>query len=137
MIKLTKDEFIKINIDELSGKVLCFVTDTIWGVGVMVDDNILDGLNKIYQMKKRDSNKPLAVLVDDIDQFNQHVEINEEVEKLFSKIKNCVTLIFGCHAILLLFTLSRSAISRLPQPYSRFSALLWLCLLQRQIRLLR
>lgn len=95
MIKLTKDEFIKINIDELSGKVLCFVTDTVWGVGVMVDDNILEGLNKIYQMKKRDSNKPLAVLVDDIDQFNQHVEINEEVEKLFSKWPGALTLIFS------------------------------------------
>ena len=95
MIKLTKNEFVKIKKDDLSGKVLCFVTDTVWGVGVMVDDKILEGLNKIYQMKKRDANKPLAVLVDHVDQFSQHVEINEEVEKLFSKWPGALTIIFS------------------------------------------
>lgn len=94
MIKLTKDEFLKINKSTLSGKVLCFVTDTVWGVGVMVDENIKSGINKIYQMKKRDFNKPLAVLVDKIDEFIDHVIINQNAFSLFDKWPGALTLIF-------------------------------------------
>ena len=50
MIKLTKEELLTIDKTKLSGKVLCFVTDTVYGIGVMVDDNIKTGLDKIYQI---------------------------------------------------------------------------------------
>ena len=95
MIKLTKSEFLKIKKKELSGKVLCFITDTVWGVGVMVDENIELGLTKIYEMKKRDLNKPLAVLVDSVDTFKEHVHITHEMEQLFSKWPGALTLIFS------------------------------------------
>lgn len=94
MIKLTKEELLTIDKTKLSGKVLCFVTDTVYGIGVMVDDNIKTGLDKIYQMKKRDSNKPLAVLAGNINQFIDHVILNKQTRNLFNDWPGALTIIF-------------------------------------------
>lgn len=94
MIKLCVNEFLNISKEELSGKVICFTTDTVWGVGVLVDDNIEVGLNKIYKMKKRDLNKPLAVLGSSIDEIKKHVVYDEIVESIMSNWPGALTIIF-------------------------------------------
>ena len=45
---------------DLKGKVVCFPTDTVYGVGALIDDE--EAINKIYYLKNRDLSKPLAVL---------------------------------------------------------------------------
>lgn len=56
---MKKEELLKI--DNIDGKVLAFPTDTVYGVGAKITDK--EGINKIYELKERDYDKPLAVLV--------------------------------------------------------------------------
>lgn len=66
MEKVTLDELLKLNKNDLIGKIIIFPTDTVYGVGCIYKDMI--GVEKIYQMKKRDYGKPLPVLCADISQ---------------------------------------------------------------------
>lgn len=45
---------------DLKGKVVCFPTDTVYGVGCLIDDE--EAIERIYNLKNRDKSKPLAVL---------------------------------------------------------------------------
>ena len=56
-----------------SGGVVSFVTDTVWGVGCLPDNE--KGAENIYALKNRDRSKPL-ILISDI------------VEHLFPSLKN-------------------------------------------------
>ena len=35
---------------DIKGKVVCFPTDTVYGVGALIDD--IDGINKIYNLNE-------------------------------------------------------------------------------------
>ena len=94
MIKISLVDFLKLSKDDISGKVLCFTTDTVWGVGVVVDNNLSIGLNKIYQMKKRDLNKPLAVLASNIEEIKKHVVYDQDIEDVMNKWPGALTIIF-------------------------------------------
>ncbi len=50
----------------LTGKTIAFPTDTVFGVGAMIDDEV--AISKIYDLKNRDYSKPLIILVGDITQ---------------------------------------------------------------------
>ncbi len=68
-------DFLKLNKEDLKGKIICFPTDTVYGVGCLYND--YDATLKIYQMKGRDFNKPLAVLIskyDDIYYFTDQLD---------------------------------------------------------------
>ncbi|MBO4667727.1 MAG: threonylcarbamoyl-AMP synthase [Bacilli bacterium] len=69
MEKVRLDEFLKFNKEDLKGKIVIFPTDTVYGVGAIYGDE--NGINKIYEMKKRDFGKPLAVLCSDIRQVEE------------------------------------------------------------------
>lgn len=60
MEKVTLDELLKLNKSDMNGKIIIFPTDTVYGVGCLYQDMV--GVEKIYQMKKRDYGKPLPVL---------------------------------------------------------------------------
>ena len=93
MIKITVDEFIKLSKKDILGKVIVFPTDTVYGIGSLVDDSV--GVEKIYNLKHRDKSKPLAMLAENIDQIKEHVLIeNKETEKLMSYWPGALTLIF-------------------------------------------
>jgi L-threonylcarbamoyladenylate synthase len=47
--------------EDLVGKIICFPTDTVYGVGCILGDET--ALDKIYELKNRDLSKPLAILV--------------------------------------------------------------------------
>ena len=55
-----------------SAEVLAFKTDTVWGFGAHPLDKL--AINKIYEIKKRDKNKPLILMSDNIDSLKKYVE---------------------------------------------------------------
>ena len=73
MEKIKLNDFLKISKEDLLGKIVIFPTDTVYGVGAIYQDK--KGVNKIYEMKKRDYGKPLAVLCSDIRQVEQIGEL--------------------------------------------------------------
>lgn len=95
MIKISLEELLNTPRNLFSGKTIAFITDTVWGVGVVVDSKVLDGLNKIYSFKKRDLNKPLAILVSNTEDVFKHIEItNEHIYDLIKLWPGGITLIF-------------------------------------------
>ena len=67
----------EINVNELLKKklkdeVVIFQTDTVYGIGCLVSSEI--GVRKIYDIKKRDGNKPLAVLCANLVQVKSIVD---------------------------------------------------------------
>lgn len=91
MEKITLQELLKLDI---TGKVVCFPTDTVYGVGAKVDD--LEAINKIYQMKHRDTSKPLAILCGKVEQiFNYTQNISPKAYELMEKYwPGALTIIF-------------------------------------------
>ena len=69
MEKVTLNDLLKVSKKDLEGKIIIFPTDTVYGVGALYGDD--SGVNKIYEMKKRDYGKPLAVLCSDISQVEE------------------------------------------------------------------
>lgn len=58
---------------DLKGKLICFPTDTVYGLACLIDDDI--ALKKIFEIKNRDLSKPIAVLCRDanIDKYVRDV----------------------------------------------------------------
>jgi len=64
-----------------SGKVVLCPTDTIWGLSCKAFDEL--AVERIYQLKKRDRNKPFILLVDNISRLKNLVEhIHPRIETL-------------------------------------------------------
>ena len=77
----------------LADEVIIFETDTVYGIGCLVSSKL--GVEKIYNIKKRDGNKPLAVLCADMDQVKSVVNDFELGEMLGKKHwPGALTLIF-------------------------------------------
>lgn len=75
------DELLKI---ELKDEVIVFQTDTVYGVGCLINSEV--GVNKIYEIKKREKRNPLAVLCSNIEQVKVLVhkfELGEKYAKEF------------------------------------------------------
>ncbi len=87
-------EFLKVKKEDLKGKVIVFPTDTVYGIGTPWLD--YDGIEKIYELKKRDGRKPLAVLVHSFDQIKDYIEVvNDRTSELIDKYwPGAVTFIF-------------------------------------------
>ena len=77
--------------DDLKGKIIVFPTDTVYGVGCLYGDSI--GVEKIYQMKKRDYGKPLPVLCDSIETVLSIAMINENHMKYTKHWPGALTMI--------------------------------------------
>ena len=68
MEKIKIKDLNSISKEQLKGKIIVFPTDTVYGVGALYND--VEGIEKIYEMKKRDYGKLLPVLCSSIDQIN-------------------------------------------------------------------
>ena len=55
----------------LKNEVIVFQTDTVYGIGCLVNSEV--GVNKIYQLKKREKRNPLSVLCSRISQVKEIV----------------------------------------------------------------
>ncbi|MGD9604794.1 MAG: L-threonylcarbamoyladenylate synthase [Bacilli bacterium] len=96
MEKLTLKEFLKFNKEDLKGKIICFPTDTVYGVGTLFGDQM--GINKIYAMKKRDYGKPLVNLCSSIKQIaDLNITIDIKARALMEKYWPGALTIVLCH----------------------------------------
>lgn len=76
------------------GEVIAFKTDTVWGFGCNpLDENAVD---KIYEIKKRDSKKPLILMSDDFNNLKKYIKfIPDYAYKLIEQyLPGALTLIF-------------------------------------------
>ena len=67
---LKNGEEIKKTLD--NGGVITFVTDTVWGLGCIPDRE--DAVKKIYDIKKREAQKPLILMSSDIEYLKPYVK---------------------------------------------------------------
>lgn len=111
MEKITADEFIKLTKTDLKGKIFCFPTDTVYGVGALYDDKT--AIAKIYRMKKRSLEKPLANLCSNINQIiKQGIYISLEVQKIIDKYwPGALTIIFPKQDKKLAFRMPNSSVA--------------------------
>jgi len=62
ILKLNETDVSFLNNELKNGAVLCFVTDTVWGLGCLPECR--EGVDKIYEIKGRDRSKPLILMSD-------------------------------------------------------------------------
>lgn len=70
---ISADKLIKLKKEYLYGKLLCFPTDTVYGIGSLYDDE--PTIRRIYEMKSRSRTKPLVNLCSDISQITSLVSL--------------------------------------------------------------
>ena len=63
-------------------KVIIFPTDTVYGIGTPIFD--IEGIERIYEIKKRPKDKPLACLCANLDQINSIAYLNDKAIKLIN-----------------------------------------------------
>lgn len=75
-------------------KVYAFKTDTVWGFGCDLNDEI--AVNKIYEIKKRDSKKPLILMSDEFSNLEKYIDFipNYAYELIEKYLPGALTLIF-------------------------------------------
>ncbi len=75
------------------GGLILFPTDTIWGIGC--DATNEQAVEKIYQLKQRNKDKPLIVLVHNVEMLKQYVEhVHPKIETLLSFHTRPLTVIY-------------------------------------------
>ena len=76
------------------GKLIIFPTDTVYGIGCSIFD--IDNINKIYEIKHRSKDKPLACLCANIEQIESIAIIKDDAKKLINKfLPGALTLILN------------------------------------------
>ena len=78
-------DYEKINSILKSGGVIAFVTDTVWGLGCLPDNEA--AVRKIYEIKHREAKKPLILMSNEIYNLFDYLKqpINKESQKLIKK----------------------------------------------------
>ena len=77
---ITKDELLKYDLCE---KVIAIETDTVYGLGCLL--NSKNAIKRIFDIKKRDVHKPLAVLVSNLNQVKDLIVNFDEYKEYFVK----------------------------------------------------
>ena len=76
-----------------SGGIILYPTDTIWGIGC--DATNENAISKIYEIKKRQKNKPLILLIHDIKLLEQYISnVPKIAYKLIQKSTKPTTIIY-------------------------------------------
>ena len=65
-----------------NGGVVCFPTDTVYGIGVVYDN--LDALNRLKLSKGRPDSKPIPMMIGSISQIEDVAHTNEKITRLTS-----------------------------------------------------
>ena len=89
------NNLLEISKNNIKGKIIAFPTDTVYGVGALIDD--LEGIKKIYELKHRDPSKPLAILAPSIESILPYIEYPKlEIFDLMEKYwPGALTIIFN------------------------------------------
>lgn len=78
----------------VSGGVVVFPTDTVWGIGVHVENEA--AIEKLYRIKKRDVIKPTAVLVGSFEQARTLGRFSRKAKELAERYwPGALTLVVG------------------------------------------
>ena len=79
-----KSNAVEVAIDFLQkGKVICFATDTVYGVAVdATNSKAVDGL---YKLKKRDKNKPIAIFLKNLESAKKLFIFNDLASEIVEK----------------------------------------------------
>lgn len=83
MITFQQTQIKKISDVIINGEIIALPTDTIYGFVCKINDD--EAINKIYQIKNRDYNKPLPVLVGSWEQAKSIGVISEELVSFLIK----------------------------------------------------
>lgn len=88
-IQVTTKEEMEIAVEKASevlgrGGVIIFPTDTLYGLGV--DATSDTAIEKIFKIKGRDEDKPLSVMVSDLEMAEEYVEQTDLSERLIRKV---------------------------------------------------
>lgn len=66
------------------GGVITYVTDTVWGLGALPDSK--KGVEKIYEIKKREAQKPLILMSNEVENLLPYVKpLNNSAKELIEK----------------------------------------------------
>lgn len=83
MEKITVADLAKLSKDDLKGRIICFPTDTVYGVGALADD--VEAIGKIYAMKHREAKKPLPILAASTSDVEKIVIVPNKIKPLIYK----------------------------------------------------
>ncbi len=75
-----------------AGGTLLYPTDTIWGIGC--DATNIEAINKIFEIKKREKNKSMIILVESAKRLEDLVEVPEMAWEIMDLSEKPVTLIY-------------------------------------------
>lgn len=74
----------KINNTLKEGGIIAFVTDTVWGIGCLPDNE--KAVRKIYEIKHREAKKPLILMSNEFDYLKKYIDNqSQEMKKLAKK----------------------------------------------------
>ena len=66
-----------------NGGVIAYVTDTVWGLGCLPDNE--KAVKKIYEIKKREAQKPLILMSNEVYNLLEYAETRlQTYQKIFS-----------------------------------------------------
>lgn len=85
-MKLSNENREIINETLKAGGIIAYVTDTVWGVGCL--PNSEKGVEKIYELKHRDTSKPLILMSNDVKNLFPYIK------NVSKKAKNCMDKFF-------------------------------------------
>jgi L-threonylcarbamoyladenylate synthase len=75
------------------GKVILYPTDTIWGIGC--DATNPEAIKKVYDIKQRPYDKPMIILVGDIDMLREYTEeVNVRLLKKILEFEEPTTIVY-------------------------------------------
>ncbi len=75
-----------------SGGTILYSTDTIWGIGC--DATNIEAINKIFEIKKREKNKSMIILVESAKRLEDLVDVPEMAWEIMDLSEKPVTLIY-------------------------------------------
>jgi len=89
---LLRDDIFEITDLLLKGSVICYPTDTIWGIGC--DATNEEAIAKISQIKERAPEKGYVLLVSSIEMLQQYVKVHPRLETLLTFHLRPLTVIY-------------------------------------------
>ena len=75
-----------------AGGTILYPTDTIWGIGC--DATNIEAINKIFEIKRREKNKSMIILVESAKRLEDLVEVPEMAWEIMDLSEKPVTLIY-------------------------------------------
>ena len=75
-----------------SGGTILYPTDTIWGIGC--DANNIDAIKKIFDIKRRETNKSLIILVETEKRLQDLVDVPEMAWQIMDVSEKPVTIVY-------------------------------------------